>query len=76
MVVDRMPYQVLDTKSVRELLEYIHAYGIAWDIPFVEKSDLIKTILETDLTECNEEVIFRFYTLLILDIPSGNPWIS
>ena len=42
--------------SIRELREYIEAYGIRREMPFLEKSDLIKTILETEITEYNEKV--------------------
>lgn len=42
--------------SVRSLREYIDAYGIAKEMPFVEKSDLINTILSADITDHNEEV--------------------
>jgi hypothetical protein len=42
--------------SVRSLREYIDAYGIAKDMPFVEKSDLINAILSANITERNEEV--------------------
>lgn len=57
-LVDRMPSQILTTMSVRSLREYIEAYGIAQGMPFVEKSDLITTILEANMTEHNEEVGF------------------
>lgn len=57
IVVDRMPSQVLITMSVRSLREYIEAYGIARSIPFVEKTDLINTILNAQITEHNEEVL-------------------
>jgi|SRR5271170_7304920 len=55
-VVDRMPSQILTTMSVRSLREYIEAYGIAKEMPFVEKSDLINAILSANITEHNEEV--------------------
>lgn len=55
-VVDRMPAQVLITMSVRSLREYIEAYGIDKDMPFVEKTDLINAILTAQITEHNEEV--------------------
>jgi hypothetical protein len=58
MVVDRMPSQVLVTMSVRSLREYIEVYGLAKGMPFVEKTDLINTILDTEITEHNEEVYF------------------
>ena len=56
ILVDRMPSQILTTMSVRSLREYIDAYGIAKEMPFVEKSDLIDTILSANITEYNEEV--------------------
>jgi len=56
MLVDRMPSQILMKMSVRSLREYIDAYGIAKERPFVEKSDLIDTILSADITDRNEEV--------------------
>jgi hypothetical protein len=55
-VVDRMPMPTLTSVSVRSLREYIEAYGISREMPFLEKSDLIKTILEAEITEYNEEV--------------------
>jgi len=51
-----MPEQILRKMPVRALHEYIEAYGIAKDMPPVEKSDLISTILEAELTEYSEEV--------------------
>ena len=51
-----MPSQVLITMSVRSLREYIEAYGIAKEMPFVEKTDLINTILTAQITEHNEDV--------------------
>jgi hypothetical protein len=51
-----MPRQTLTTMSVPSLLNYINAYGITKERPFVEKSDLINTILEANITEYNEEV--------------------
>ena len=51
-----MPMQTLTSVSVRSLREYIEVYGIARGMPFLEKSDLIKTILEAEITEFNEEV--------------------
>src|SRR5271170_1546003 len=56
ILVDRMPSQILTTMSVRSLREYIEAYGIAKEMPFVEKSDLINAILSANITEHNEEV--------------------
>ena len=63
-IVDRMPSQILTTMSVRSLREYIDAYGIAKDMPFVEKSDLIDTILSANITEHNEEVTLATRGLL------------
>jgi hypothetical protein len=57
MSVDRMPSQVLYTISVRPLREYITAYGLAKDMPAVEKTDLVDTILNAEVTEYNEEVL-------------------
>jgi hypothetical protein len=51
-----MPPQVLTTMSVRSLREYIEVYGIAKGMPFVEKTDLITTIVDADITNHNEEV--------------------
>jgi len=56
--VDRMPLQVLNNMSVRQLREYIEAYGLSKGMPFVEKSELISTILLADITEHNEKVCF------------------
>lgn len=56
--VDRMPLQVLNTMSVRQLREYIEAYGLSKEMPFVEKSELISAILQADITEYNEKVLF------------------
>jgi len=42
--------------SIRELREYIEAYGIQRQMPYLEKSELIKTILETEITEYHEQV--------------------
>lgn len=44
--------------SVRSLREYIEAYGISKGVPFVEKSDLVNTILEANITEYNEQVAY------------------
>ena len=52
-----MPPQTLATIPVRSLLEYIDAYGISKDIPLLEKSDLVNTILEANITEYHEEVL-------------------
>lgn len=68
--VDRMPEQVLRGVPVRALHEYIEAYGIAKDMPFVEKTDLIKTIVNAELTENSEEVLHHCDCVLTLDIPS------
>ena len=57
IVVDRMPFQILTTMSVRSLREYIEAYGLSQGMPFVEKTDLINTILEAEITEYNEEAL-------------------
>ena len=62
MVVDRMAEDVLRKVPVRALHEYIEAYGIAKDMPPVEKSDLIKAIVEAELTENSEEVSKRIVT--------------
>jgi hypothetical protein len=51
-----MPMPTLMSVSVRSLREYIEAYGISRELPFLEKSDLIKTILEAEMTPYNEEV--------------------
>ena len=51
-----MPSQVLYSMSVRSLREYIDAYGISKNMPFVEKSDLVNLILDTEITQFNEEV--------------------
>lgn len=67
-VVDRMPAQVLITMSVRSLREYIEAYGIDKDMPFVEKTDLINAILSAQITEHNEEVISLKQLCSCLDI--------
>ena len=56
ILVDRMPNSVLTTMSVRSLREYIDAYGIAKEMPFVEKSDMINAIADAEITERNEEV--------------------
>ena len=53
-----MPLQVLNTMSVRQLREYIEAYGLSKEMPFVEKSELISAILQADITEYNEKVLF------------------
>jgi hypothetical protein len=51
-----MPMQILRSFSVRSLREYIEAYGLAGGMPFLEKPELIKTIVETEITEYHEEV--------------------
>lgn len=56
ILVDRMPNSVLTTMSVRSLREYIDAYGISKAMPFVEKSEMINAITDTEITEYNEEV--------------------
>jgi hypothetical protein len=65
IAVDRMPSQVLYTKSVRPLREYITAYGLAKDMPAVEKTDLVNTILNAEVTEYNEEVLPRGNELIM-----------
>jgi hypothetical protein len=75
IVVDRMSRQVLDTMAVRQLLEYIDAYGIAKDMPPVEKADVINAILETDLTDYNEEVS-RVTSTPNVDLPTRHTGIS
>jgi hypothetical protein len=42
--------------SVRALREYIEAYGLSKGLPFVEKADLVNTILDAEITEFSEEV--------------------
>jgi hypothetical protein len=56
ILVDRMPSSILTTMSVRSLREYIDAYGIVKAMPFVEKSEMIKAITDTEITEYNERV--------------------
>jgi hypothetical protein len=75
IVVDRMPSQVLVTMSVRSLREYIEAYGLAKGMPFVEKTDLINTILDTEITEHNEEVELP-RSRADVDISTDYTWIS
>lgn len=75
IVVDRMPSQVLVTMSVRSLREYIEAYGLAKGMPFVEKTDLINTILDTEITEHNEEAS-SFNSEADIDISTDYTWIS
>ena len=58
-LVDRMPFSILTTMSVRSLREYINAYGIAKGMPFVEKSEMITAITDAEITECNEQVKFE-----------------
>jgi hypothetical protein len=76
ILVDRMPSQILTTMSVRSLREYIEAYGIAKAMPFVEKSDLITTILDANMTEFNEEVRSSKMIKLIADISTNYTWFS
>jgi hypothetical protein len=57
-----MPDSVLTTMSVRSLREYIVAYGIGNEMPFVEKSEMINAIADAEITEYNEQVQFQFVT--------------
>ena len=51
-----MPPQVLYKSSVRSLREYIDAYGLSKGMHYVEKTDLVNTILNAEITEFSEEV--------------------